>query len=131
MLTKYGSTSITYDMIGNPLTIGEKELAWEGRQLTSLYDGEYITIDYGYNADGIRTFKEVYDADTGDTTRHEYILSGSQIIKETVFVNNVESYTLSPLDAWISSMLRSISSRSLLSVSICLSRDIGIFSNCE
>lgn len=94
LLTKYGSTSITYDMIGNPLTIGEKELAWEGRQLTSLYDGEYITIDYGYNADGIRTFKEVYDADTGDTTRHEYILSGSQIIKETVFVNNVESYTL-------------------------------------
>ena len=39
--------------------------------------------------------------------------------------------TLSPLDAWIASMLRSISSRSLLSVSICLSRDIGIFSNCE
>lgn len=94
LLTKYGSTSITYDTIGNPLTIGEKELTWEGRQLTSWYDGEYITIDYGYNADGIRTFKEVYDADTGDTTRHEYILSGSQIIKETVFVNNVESYTL-------------------------------------
>ena len=62
--------------------------------MTSWYDGEYITIDYGYNADGIRTFKEVYDADTGDTTRHEYILSGSQIIKETVFVNSVESYTL-------------------------------------
>ena len=94
LLTKYGSTSITYDTIGNPLTIGEKELSWEGRQLTSWYDGEYITIDYGYNADGIRTFKEVYDANNGDTTRHEYILSGSQIIKETVFVNNVESYTL-------------------------------------
>ena len=94
LLTKYGSTSVTYDMIGNPLTIGEKELAWKGRQLTSLYDGEYITIDYGYNADGIRTFKEVYDADTGETTRHEYTLSGSQIIKETVFVDNAESYTL-------------------------------------
>lgn len=94
LLTKYGNTYITYDAIGNPLTIGEKELVWEGHQLSSLYDGEYITIDYGYNADGIRIFKDVYDDDTGDTTRHEYILSGSQIIKETVFVNNVESYTL-------------------------------------
>lgn len=94
LLTKYGATSITYDTIGNPTAIGEQELSWKGRQLTSWYDGEYITVDYGYNADGIRTFKEVYDDDTGDTTRHEYILSGSQIIKETVFVNNVESYTL-------------------------------------
>ena len=90
----YANEAITYDNIGNPRTIGKKELTWEGRQLASWYDGEDITIDYGYNADGIRTFKEVYDADTGETTRHEYILSGSQIIKETVFVNNVESYTL-------------------------------------
>lgn len=90
----YTSEAITYDNIGNPLTIGEQELSWEGRQLTSWYDGEYIAIDYGYNADGIRTFKEVYDADTGETTRHEYILSGSQIIRETVFVDGVESYTL-------------------------------------
>ena len=94
LLTKYGSTSITYDTIGNPTAIGEQRLTWEGRQLTSWSDGEYITIDYGYNADGIRTFKEVYDADTGETTRHEYILSGSQIIKETVFADGVESYTL-------------------------------------
>ena len=92
----YGKTNeaITYDNIGNALTIGKKELTWEGRQLTSWYDGEYISIEFGYNSDGIRTFKEAYDAYTGDTTRHEYILNGSQIIKETVFVNNVESYTL-------------------------------------
>lgn len=44
--------------------VGSKELTWKGRQLTSLYDGEYITIDYGYNVEGIRTFKEVYDAGT-------------------------------------------------------------------
>ena len=93
LLTKYGNISITYDTIGNPTSIGEQDLTWEGRQLTSWYDGEYITITYGYNADGIRTYKEVYDDDTGDTTRHEYLLNGSQIIKETVFVNNVESYT--------------------------------------
>ena len=94
LLTKYGNTPISYDTIGNPTAIGEQDLTWEGRQLTSWSDGEYITIDYGYNADGIRTFKEVYGADTGETTRHEYIFSGSQIIKETVFVNDVESYTL-------------------------------------
>ncbi len=94
LLTKYGSTTITYDAIGNPLTIGSNSLTWQGRQLKSWYDGSNTTINYGYNADGIRTYKEVYDASTGTTTRHEYLLSGSQIVKETVYVNGTESYTL-------------------------------------
>ena len=81
-------------MIGNPLTIGANSLTWEGRQLTQWDNGIYVTVDYGYNADGIRTYKEVYDEDTGETTRYEYTLNGSQIIKETVYVNNVESHTV-------------------------------------
>ena len=52
----------------------------------SWYDGSNTTINYGYNAEGIRTYKEVYDASTATTTRHEYLLSGSQIVKETVYV---------------------------------------------
>ena len=59
-----------------------------------MYDNEYITTTYGYNVDGIRTYRQVYDDDTGDTTRYEYTLNGSQIIKETVYLNNVEQYTL-------------------------------------
>ncbi len=95
LLTKIGSTSISYDGIGNPTAIGGERLTWEGRKLTSWYDGDAITIDYGYNADGIRTYKDVYDADLGYSTRHEYTLSGSQIVKETVYVyDNIEIYTL-------------------------------------
>ncbi len=69
-------------------------LALKGRQLMSLNTGSGQTITYGYNADGIRTYKQVYNSSPGTTTRHEYILIGTQIVKETVFVNNTESYTL-------------------------------------
>ena len=95
LLTQIGSTTISYDSIGNPTTIGAERLTWEGRELTSWHDGDAITIDYGYNADGIRTYKDVYDADLGYSTRYEYTLSGSQIVKETVYVyDSIEIYTL-------------------------------------
>ena len=87
----YGGTSITYDEIGNPETIGDKELVWKGRELIS-YTDEGTTVSYGYNADGIRTYKEINNG--GQIERHEYVLSGSQIVKETVFVNGVEQYIL-------------------------------------
>ena len=40
-----------YDEVGNPLTIGSKELSWLGRQLTQITDGEE-EISYAYNGDG-------------------------------------------------------------------------------
>ncbi len=73
-LTKYNNESITYDTIGNPITIGSKNLTWDnGRELTSI-DG---LIKYDYNEDGIRVRKTV-----GENIIN-YYLSGSKIIYET------------------------------------------------
>ena len=92
-ITGYGS--IVYDSIGNPTSVGGYEIfTWEGRQLESYFDGEYRTVTFGYNDKGHRIFKEVVDGDTGETIRHEYTLNGSQIVKETVCVDGIESYTL-------------------------------------
>jgi len=70
LLTDFNGTAITYDEIGNPLTIGNKELSWLGRQLQSITDGDN-TIEYSYNGDGLRTSKTV----NGETT--EYFYNGS------------------------------------------------------
>ena len=57
-LTKYNNETITYDAIGNPLTIGNKTLSWKnGRQLASYID-ENLNITYDYNKDGIRIRKK-------------------------------------------------------------------------
>ena len=58
-----------YDEVGNPLTIGSKELSWLGRQLTQITDGEE-EISYAYNGDGQRVSKTV----NGTTT--EFIYNG-------------------------------------------------------
>ena len=80
LLTKYGSTTITYDAIGNPTKIGGYDLTWQGRELQSWSDDECTTVYYGYNSDGIRTYKEILDDDTGYGTRHEYVLDGGTIL---------------------------------------------------
>ena len=93
----YGQTSpttITYDAIGNPITIGNSELNWNGRQLSSFYDGAGRHISFGYNDTGSRIVKEIADDNSGKTRRHEYTLNGTQIVKETVYVDGVESYAL-------------------------------------
>lgn len=76
LLTNYNGTPITYDEIGNPLTIGEKSLSWTGRQLQSITDGD-SEISYTYNGDGLRTSKTV----NGETTNYYYngsILAGQK-----------------------------------------------------
>ena len=70
LLTNYNGTPITYDEIGNPLTIGNKSLSWMGRQLQSITDGEQ-EIAYTYNGDGQRTSKTV------NGTKTEYFYNGS------------------------------------------------------
>ncbi len=83
LLTKVGTTSLTYDNIGNPLTYynGEKSytgLTWEnGRQLTSITTGGNTTT-YAYDADGIRTQKIV----NGET--HAYITQNGKVVRETI-----------------------------------------------
>ena len=92
LVTEADGSYITYDTIGNPLTIGSASLTWKGRQLTNYALSSTKNVSYTYNADGIRTSKTFVDGST--TTRHEYTLSGSQIVKETVFTGSTESYTL-------------------------------------
>ncbi len=50
--------NITYDQIGNPVTIGSATLTWQGRQLMQYVNGSN-TYAYTYNADGIRTSKTI------------------------------------------------------------------------
>ena len=69
LLTDFNGTAITYDEVGNPLTIGSKELSWLGRQLMQVAD-ENNTVSYAYNGDGQRVSKTV----NGTTT--EFIYNG-------------------------------------------------------
>jgi len=73
LLTSYDGQTITYDAGGNPVAYRGHTLAWEkGRQLKS-----FDNIQYTYNANGIRTSKTI------SGVRHDYILDGAKILRET------------------------------------------------
>ena len=76
-LTKINDEIITYDSIGNPLTIGEdKRLTWiNGRQLNS-YTDDSNNITYKYDINGIRQSKTINNVET------KYYVEGSSIIVE-------------------------------------------------
>jgi len=65
------------NFIGNPSSIGDKNLTWSGRRLTKITEANKDIIEYFYNEEGIRTKKKV---GTDITT---YELNGSNIISET------------------------------------------------
>lgn len=94
-LTKFNDDIITYDNLGNPLTIGNDiTLTWiNGRQLNSYID-QNNTINYKYNIDGIRTNKIINNVET------KYYLEGSKIILE-VNSDNVLYYIRSNLNGLI------------------------------
>ena len=75
-LTAYDGTSITYDEIGNPITIGSATLEWEARQLKKYTPSIMDEYTYTYNADGIRTGKNL----SGSVV--QYVLDGSKIVSE-------------------------------------------------
>ena len=82
LLTNFNGELITYDEIGNPLTIGEKSLTWTGRQLQGWEDEEN-SVSYSYNGDGLRTSKTV----NGETTNYYYngsILAGQKSGDDTL-----------------------------------------------
>ena len=80
-LAYYDGKHITYDAQGNPLNYLGHTLTWEkGRQLKS-----FDSIAYTYNANGIRTSKTV------DGVRHDYLLDGVNILKETWDDNVLET----------------------------------------
>ncbi len=76
-LTYFNNDLITYDEIGNPLTIGNNiNLSWvNGRELESYSDG-INSITYKYNIDAIRLSKTVNGIET------KYYLEDNDIIFE-------------------------------------------------
>ena len=76
-LTSYNGTAIEYDEIGNPKTFNGYTLSWHGRQLKEMNrnSGQSV-LKFKYNADGIRTSKEV------NNVEHIYTLNGTQIVSE-------------------------------------------------
>ena len=85
LLTSYNGVEIKYtletdsddNIIGNPVEIGGYGLTWQGRELVRFTDNDELDIQFEYNADGIRTLKNVYG------TKHKYTLDGSRIITES------------------------------------------------
>lgn len=57
-LTKYNGTTITYDLMGNPLSYRDGiTMTWEhGRQLISLQTADN-SVSYKYDSNGMRTQK--------------------------------------------------------------------------
>ena len=74
LLTKYNGQAITYDAIGNPISMGGKTFQWEhGRELASLTEDGKIW-NFTYNADGLRTQR------TNGTKTYDYVYCGNQLM---------------------------------------------------
>lgn len=77
-LTKYNDEIITYDAIGNPLSIGNnKTLSWINGRMLNSYTDQNSTINFKYNKDGVRESKIVNNNET------RYYLEGNNIVLET------------------------------------------------
>jgi len=84
LLTKYNGVNISYDAIGNPINWRNAgSLMWQGRRLAlfSHINGEQYM--YTYNSDGIRTGKQIRNADNALITGVEYIYDGSKLVAES------------------------------------------------
>jgi len=78
-LTKFNNKGITYDAIGNPITIDDNiTMSWiNGKELAQYIDNTNdLQINYKYNEDGIRTTKNVNNKIT------KYYLEDNNIIYE-------------------------------------------------
>lgn len=78
-LTSYNGKKITYDVIGNPTSIGEDiSMNWvNGRELNNYINNSTgLNINYKYDANGIRTSKIV------NGIENKYYLEGENIIYE-------------------------------------------------
>ena len=76
-LTSYNGQNIFYDSIGNPVTYRDgMSFTWQGRQMTAATLSDETEITYTYDADGLRTTKQV------GSTLYEYEYVGGQLVYE-------------------------------------------------
>ena len=84
-LSKYNNDVITYDSIGNPLSIGNSiNLTWKNGEQLATYSDSIKNVVYKYNNVGIRTSKKINNIQT------DYYLEGNNIIFEKT--NDVCTY---------------------------------------
>ena len=97
-LTSYNGQSITHDAIGNPIYDGTWHYQWEqGRRMWQMYKGAdeqpgSVFVDFTYNANGLRTSKEVlrYDDDGNFSfVTTQYTLHGNNVVHMTQGNNNL------------------------------------------
>ena len=74
LLTSYNGQAIIYDEIGNPETYRDGiNLTWQnGRQLASFTQTGVASVNYAYDADGMRTGKTLTSGTTTDTVEYVY-----------------------------------------------------------
>lgn len=77
-LTAFNGQSISYDLMGNPLSYRGATLTWNGRLLMS-YEKDGTKYAYTYNADNLRTSKSKYVNNTL-VSQETYIWSGDVLI---------------------------------------------------
>lgn len=77
-ISKYNETNISYDSVGNPISIGTDILEWQnGRELKKYQNNsENLIVNYEYDFAGYRTKKIVNNVET------KYFLEGNKIIFE-------------------------------------------------
>ena len=86
-LTAFDGQTISYDAIGNPLSMGTKGFTWEqGRKLASFTDtAKGIGANYKYDENGIR--KSKYVVESNKSVTKEYITSNGEVVAEKVTTN--------------------------------------------
>ena len=80
-LISYGNTGITYDNIGNPLTIGNNSFTWSGRQLETYVSGNN-EITFQYDENGLRHRKTVKENGI-ITEQYDYVWSDGALKSQT------------------------------------------------
>ena len=91
-LSSVGNTSFVYDNIGNPVSIGNDTLSWEGRALKS-YTKRNTTYTYSYDENGLRHRKTVTEGGTVTAT-YDYVWSGGKLISQK-YTDNTNNITYS------------------------------------
>ncbi|MGN0532068.1 MAG: DNRLRE domain-containing protein [Eubacterium sp.] len=76
LLTNFNGTAISYDEIGNPVSLDDVQLSWNGRQLQQITGAEGEILSYCYNTDGQRISKTMTETN-GTVTTTEYFYNGS------------------------------------------------------
>ena len=79
-LTSVGNTSFTYDLIGNPVSIGSDTLTWEGRNLSSYTKGNE-RYDFSYDENGLR-HKKTVTQNNAVTGVYDYVWSNGKLISQ-------------------------------------------------